>query len=158
MDCFAKTVTFSGSIGERVVFRGERNVIPNCLISAMTAQKIIRKGCEVYLALVVDVYGRKRESVNIPVVREFSDVFLKKLPGLPPEREVQVPINILLGQSPITQVPYRMASTELAELKIQLRELLEKEFIRPSNSPWEAPVLFLKKKDGTLNSVLIIDS
>jgi len=60
MDCFAKTVTFSGSTSERVVFRGERNVIPNCLISAMTAQKIIRKGCEVYLALVVDVYGSKR--------------------------------------------------------------------------------------------------
>jgi hypothetical protein len=51
-----------------------------------------------------------------------------------------------------------MASTELAELKIQLRELLEKEFIRPSNSPWEAPVLFVKKKDETLDSVLIIDS
>jgi hypothetical protein len=59
MDYFAKTVTFSGSMGERVVFRGERNVIPNCLISAMTTQKIMRKGCEVYLALVVDVHGRK---------------------------------------------------------------------------------------------------
>jgi hypothetical protein len=59
MECFAKTVTFSGSMGERVVFRGERNVIPNCLISAMTTQKIMRKGCEVYLALVVDVHGRK---------------------------------------------------------------------------------------------------
>jgi hypothetical protein len=96
--------------------------------------------------------------VSIPVVREFSDVFLKKLPGLPPEREVEVSIHTLPGQSPIAQVPYRMASTELAELKIQLQELLEKEFIRPSNSPWEAPVLFVKKKDGTLDSVLIIDS
>jgi hypothetical protein len=96
--------------------------------------------------------------VSIPVVREFSDVFLKKLPGLPLEREVEVSIHTLPGQSPIAQVPYRMASTELAELKIQLQELLEKEFIRPSNSPWEAPVLFVKKKDETLDSVLIIDS
>jgi hypothetical protein len=124
----------------------------------MTTQNIMRKGCEVYLALVVDVHGRKRELVSIPVAREFSDVFLKKLPGLPPEREVEVSINTLPGQSLIAQVPYRMASTELAELKIQLRELLEKEFIRPSNSPWEAPVLFVKKKDETLDSVLIIDS
>jgi len=85
-------------------------------------------------------------------------VFPKKLPGLPLERELQVSINTLLGQSPIAQVPYRMASTELAKLKIQLRELLEKEFILPSNSPWEAPMLFVKKKDGTLNSVLIINS
>jgi len=81
-------------------------------------------------------------------------VFLKKLPGLPPEREVEVSIHTLPGQSPIAQVPYRMASTELAELKIQLQELLEKEFIRPSNSPWEAPVLFVKKK---WNSQLCID-
>jgi hypothetical protein len=91
--------------------------------------------------------------VSIPVVREFSDVFLKKLPGLPPEREVEVSIHTLPGQCPIAQVPYRMASTELAELKIQLQELLEKEFIRPSNSPWEAPVLFVKKKRMELSTL-----
>jgi hypothetical protein len=77
-------------------------------------------------------------------------VFPDELPGVPPEREVEVTIDILPGTSPIAQSPYRMAPAELAELKIQLPELLDKEFIRPSNSPWGAPVLFVKKKDGTL--------
>lgn len=70
--------------------------------------------------------------------------------GLPLEREVEVAIDILLGVSPIAQPPYRMASKELDELKIQLQEILDKGFIRPSNSPWGALVLFMKKKDGTL--------
>jgi len=83
-------------------------------------------------------------------VREFPDVFSEELPGLPPEREVEVIIDILSEVSPITQPSYRMASKELDELKIQLQELLDKGFIRPSNSPWGAPVLFMKKKDGTL--------
>ncbi|XP_073263532.1 uncharacterized protein [Populus alba] len=83
---------------------------------------------------------------NIPIVREFPE----ELPGLPLEREVEVTIDILPGVSPIAQPPYRMAPKELDELKIQLQELLDKGFIRPSNSPWGAPVLFVKKKDGTL--------
>jgi hypothetical protein len=150
MDYFAKIVTFYGSMGERVVFRGERNLIPNCLIYAMTTQKMMRKRCEVYLLLVVDVHGRKSELASIPIVREFSDVFSEELPGLPLEKEVEVSIDTLPGTSPIAQAPYRMALTELVELKIQLRELLEKGFIRPSNSPWGALVLFVKKKDETL--------
>jgi hypothetical protein len=87
---------------------------------------------------------------SIPVVREFQDVFPEELPGLPPVREIEVSIETILGVSPIAQSPYRMAPMELAELKVQLQELLDKGFIRPSNSPWGAPVLFVKKKDGTL--------
>jgi hypothetical protein len=115
----------------------------------MTAQKMMRKGRKVYLALVVDAHERKGELASIPVVREFSNVFPEELPGLPPERKVEVSIDTLPGTSPIAQVPYRMAPTGLAELKIQLRELLEKRFICSRNSPWGAPVLFVKKKDGT---------
>jgi hypothetical protein len=126
MDCFAKTVTFYGFMGVRVVFRGERNVIPNCLIFAMTAQKMTRKGCEVYLLLVVDVHGRKRELASIPIVREFSDVFLEELPGLPPEKEVEVSIDTLPGTSPIAQAPYRMVLTELAELKNTVAGIVRK--------------------------------
>jgi len=69
---------------------------------------------------------------------------------LPPEREVEFAIEILPSTAPISVTPYRMAPTELKELKIQLQELLDKGFIRPSVSPWGAPVLFVKKKDGTL--------
>jgi hypothetical protein len=84
---------------------------------------------------------------DIPVVKEFPDVFPKELPGLPPEREAEVSIDTFPGV--VAQQPYRMAPAELNELKTQLRELLDKGFIRPSNSPWRAPVLFVRKKDGT---------
>ena len=84
------------------------------------------------------------------MVREFGDVFPKELPGLPPEREIEFSVELLPGTSPISIAPYRMAPTELKELKAQLQDLLDKGFIRPSTSPWGAPVLFVKKKDGTL--------
>ncbi|WMV59034.1 hypothetical protein MTR67_052419 [Solanum verrucosum] len=74
----------------------------------------------------------------------------ENLPGLPPKREVEFPIKLIPGSNPISITPYRMAPKELRELKSQLQELLEKGFIRPSVSPWGAPVLFVKKKDGTL--------
>ena len=146
----AQMVTFHGTDGRKIVFRGERNVIPNCIVSAMTARKMIKKGFEAYLALVMETKKEGIQLSDISVVREFPDVFPDELPGVPPEREVEVTIDILPGTSPIAQSPYRMAPAELAELKIQLQELLDKEFIRPSNSPWGAPVLFVKKKDGTL--------
>ena len=87
---------------------------------------------------------------NIPVIREFSDVFPEELPGVPPEREVDLSIEVVHGTTPISRAPYRMAPTELKELKTQLQELLDKGFIRPSVLPWGVPVLFVKKKDGTL--------
>jgi hypothetical protein len=73
------------------------------------------------------------------------------LSGLPPIKEIKVSIETILGISHIIQSPYRMAPMELAALKVQLQELLNKGFIRPSNSPWGAPVLFVKKKDDTLH-------
>ena len=87
---------------------------------------------------------------NILVVKDFSDVFLEELPGIPPEREVDLSIEILPGTTPTYRQPYRMALTELKELKSQLQELMDKGFIRPSVSPGGAPVLFVKKKDDTL--------
>ncbi|WMV50032.1 hypothetical protein MTR67_043417, partial [Solanum verrucosum] len=77
-------------------------------------------------------------------------VFPENLLGLPPEREVEFPIELIPGSTPISITPYRMAPSELTELKDLLQELLEKGFIRPSVSPWRAPALFVKKKDGTL--------
>ena len=115
-----KTITFCGPMGRRVVFRGERNVIPNCFILAMTSQKMVNKGCEVYLAMVMDLNGGNNELANLPIVREFPNMFPEKLPGLPPEREVEVSIDVLLGTTPIAQTPYRMAPVELAELKFHL--------------------------------------
>ena len=82
----------------------------------------------------------------MPVVREFLKVVPEDLPGLPPDREIEFAIDLIPGTAPISKAPYRMAPTELKELKIQLQELLDKGFIRPSFSPWGAPVLFVKKK------------
>ena len=72
------------------------------------------------------------------------------MPGLPPEREIEFCIDIVPGTDPISMPPYRMAPAELNELKEQLQELFDKGFIRPSTSPWGAPVPFIKKKDGSL--------
>ena len=84
---------------------------------------------------------------GIPVVCEFSDVFLDELPGLPPDRDVGFKIELVPGTAPISRRPYKMPPNELAELKIQLQELLEKDLIRPSSSPWGCSALFVKKKD-----------
>ena len=74
-------------------------------------------------------------SLRIPVVRKFLDVFLEELPGIPLEREVDLSIEIVPGTTPVSRAPYRMAPEELKELKVQLQELLDKGFVRPSVSP-----------------------
>jgi hypothetical protein len=83
------------------------------------------------------------------VVRDFLDVFPEKLAGMPPEREVEFVIDLLPGTAPVSKRPYRMSVEELQELKNQLMELQEAGYIRPSSSPWGAPVLFVQKKDGS---------
>ncbi|KAJ4950212.1 hypothetical protein NE237_027044 [Protea cynaroides] len=86
---------------------------------------------------------------DIDVVRNFLDVFPEELPGLPPDRVTEFIIDLIPGAAPVSKAPYRMAPTELKELKVQLQELLDKGYIRPSISPWGAPVLFVKK-DGSV--------
>ncbi|XP_070015729.1 uncharacterized protein [Nicotiana sylvestris] len=109
-----------------------------------------QKGCLGLLAIVNDTRNETVSIENVPVVREFSDVFPEDLPGLPPVREIDFCIYFLPDTQPISIPPYRMAPTELRELKQQLQDLLDKGFIRPSVSPWGAPVLFVKKKDRSL--------
>jgi hypothetical protein len=87
---------------------------------------------------------------KIPVVYEYADVFPDELPGMPPDRDIKFTIELQPGTTPISKRPYRMPPAELAELKKQLQELLDKGFIRPSTSPWGCPALFVKKKDESL--------
>ncbi|KAA3465605.1 DNA/RNA polymerases superfamily protein [Gossypium australe] len=87
---------------------------------------------------------------EVRTVKEFVDVFLEELIGFPPDREVEFGIELLPGTTPVSIAPYRMAPKELVELKVQIQELLDRGFIRPSVSPWGAPVLFVKKKDGSM--------
>ena len=97
------------------------------------------------------VFSLEAKSMEeVPVVNEYSDVFPEELPGMPPDRDIEFVIDLVLGTSPIAKRPYRMAASELAELKKQLEELQRIGFIRPSSSPWGAPVLFVKKKDGSM--------
>ena len=81
---------------------------------------------------------------------KYGDVFSDELPGLPPQRVVDFDIELHPGTSPISMTPHRMEPVELQELRVQLQKLLDKGFIRPSTSPWGAPILFAKKKDKTL--------
>jgi len=87
---------------------------------------------------------------EVPIVCEYPDVFPEELPGMPPDRDIEFAIDLYPGTAPIAKRPYRMAPTELAELKEQLKKLQQKGFIRPSSSPWGAPVFFVTKKDGSL--------
>jgi hypothetical protein len=88
------------------------------------------------------------------VLKEFEDVF-KEIPGLPPKRDIDFSINLMPGATPVSKTPYRMSTLELKELQMYLEELLKKGYICPSVSPWGSPMLFVKKKYGTL--ILCID-
>ncbi|GJS41639.1 putative reverse transcriptase domain-containing protein [Tanacetum coccineum] len=87
---------------------------------------------------------------DIPIVRDFTDVFSEDLSGLPPQRQVEFRIDLIPGATPVAKSPYRLAPLEMQELSEQLQELQDKGFIRPSHSPWGAPVLFVKKKDSSM--------
>ena len=120
------------------------------MISETTARTMVRKGCEAYLAYVIETEKARPSVSDIPIISDFPDVFPEEFLGLLPQREIEFAIDVALGASLASITPYRMAPLELKELKLQLQELLEKWFIRPSVSPWGAPVFFVRKKDGTL--------
>ncbi|KAA0065876.1 gag-protease polyprotein [Cucumis melo var. makuwa] len=114
-------------------------------VFATTRQEAERAG-----TVVTDTREEEVSLSSEPVVREYPDVFPDELPGLSPPREIDFTIELEPDTAPISRAPYRMAPAELKELKVQLQELLDKGFIRPSVSPWGAPVLFVKKKDGSM--------
>ncbi|KAL4032923.1 hypothetical protein IC575_006006 [Cucumis melo] len=145
-----KEVVFRKPGFAEVVFRGMRKVVSRSLIFVLKAEKLLRKGCTACLAHIVVMQREKLKPEDVPVVKEFLDVFPDDLSGLPPDREIEFTIELFPGTTPISQAPYRMAPSKLKELKMQLQELVDKGYIRPSVSPWGAPVLFVKKKDGTL--------
>ena len=145
-----KRVTLRTLSGEEVTFIDERlNRLSNVIFAA-TTRTMVRKGCKAYLAYVIDTKKTEPSLLDTLTVCDYADVFLEELPRLPPYREIEFAIDVVLGATLTSITPYRMASMELKELKPQLQELLEKGFIGPSLSPWGALVLFVKKKDGTL--------
>ncbi|XP_058189421.1 uncharacterized protein LOC131307009 [Rhododendron vialii] len=146
IDCHRKMVTAYSPDGTCFKFKGDRQD-PSAPHAHKT--KWHRKLAGWLASLTLEETNRME--LGLPhVVCEYEDVFPKELPGLPPPRELDFTIELQPGTAPISMVPYRMAPAELRELKTQLQELLEKGFIRPSTSPWGAPALFVKKKEGTL--------
>ncbi|GKA55160.1 putative reverse transcriptase domain-containing protein [Tanacetum coccineum] len=123
------------------------------IISYSKIQEYMLKGCPVFLAHVttkeVEDKSEKKRLEDVPIVRDFPEVFPEDLPGLPPTRQVEFQIDLIPGAAPVARAPYRLAPSEMKELSEQLKELSDKGFIRPSSSPWGAPVLFFKKKDGS---------
>ncbi|GJX10511.1 putative reverse transcriptase domain-containing protein [Tanacetum coccineum] len=123
------------------------------IISCTKTQKYMQKGFPIFLAHVtakeVEDKSEKKRLEDVPIVQDFPKVFPEDLPGLPPTRQVEFQIDLVPGAAPVARAPYRLAPSEMKELSEQLKELSDKGFIRPSSSPWGAPVLFVKKKDGS---------
>jgi hypothetical protein len=116
----------------------------------MQLKKCYMKGCQLFVAHMEEAPKDKVPNLeDHSVLKYFEDVF-KEIPGQPPKRDIDFSINLMPGATPVSKTPYRMSTPELKELQMQLKELLKKGYIRPSLSPWGAPLLFVKNKDGAL--------
>jgi hypothetical protein len=124
----------------------------SCAKRMVTLTSLQGEKIEVNVSMLAEAMGNQLEEKsleNVRVVCEYPDIFSEELPGMPPNRDIEFSIELLPGTSPISKRPYRMDAKDLGELKKQIEELLEKCFIRPSSSPWGAPVLFVDKKYGS---------
>ncbi|GJX51583.1 putative reverse transcriptase domain-containing protein [Tanacetum coccineum] len=123
------------------------------IISCSKAQEYMAKGCQIFLAQISakkeEDKSKGKQLKDVPIVRDFPEVFPEDLPCLPPARTVEFQIDLIPGAALVALAPYRLAPSKMKELSEQLQELSDKGFIRPSSSPWGAPVLFVKKKDGS---------
>ncbi|XP_073309939.1 uncharacterized protein [Primulina huaijiensis] len=149
VDCYQRVLYFYTDGKEHWTFYGKGSHPRVPLVYAIRMYRLFEHGHVGYLIYAVDVTEKKEEVgiEEIPIVAEFADVFPDEIPSFPSVREVEFGIELMLGTSPISRTPYRMAP---AELKAQLQDLLDKGYIRPSVSPSGAPVLFVRKKDVTM--------
>ncbi|GKF66955.1 hypothetical protein Tco_0193472, partial [Tanacetum coccineum] len=154
IDCVEKIVRIPWG-NETLIVHGDGSSQGNGtrlhFISCTKTHKYLLKGHHVFLAHVTttkieDKSGEKRLE-DVLIVRDFPKVFPEDLSGLPPTRQVEFQIDLMSGAAPVARAPYQLAPSEMKELSEQLQELSDKGFIRPSSSPWGAPVLFVKKKD-----------
>ncbi|KAH0661672.1 hypothetical protein KY284_026603 [Solanum tuberosum] len=150
VDCQTKIVHFQFPKEAVLKWKGNIGAPRSKFISYLKEKKMMSRGYICHLVRVKNIDAEPPTLQSILVVNEFSDVFPEDLPRLSPEQEVEFGIYVIPDTQPISIHPYRMAPVELQELKEQLKDLLEKGFIRPSMSPWGAPVLFVRKKDGSL--------
>ncbi|XP_071902691.1 uncharacterized protein [Coffea arabica] len=150
VDCRIKVVEFCIP-GEATLKLDVRGILVSyALISGIRARKLLSHGARGYLAFLVNTPREKIKLEDMPVLNEYLDVFPEELASLPPERDIEFKVDLAPGTISISKTPYQMAPAELKELKFQLQDLLERGFIHESESPWGAPVLFVKKKDASL--------
>ncbi|KAL4555554.1 hypothetical protein LXL04_038176 [Taraxacum kok-saghyz] len=149
--CLHKQVRVRTPSGRELLAQGDVSRRRVAICSTARARRYLQHSGVGYLAYIVDSRddGAKKTLEEVAVIHEFGDVFPDNLPGIPPERQVEFRFDLVPGAAPVAKAPYRLAPPEMKELYAQLQELLEKEFIRPSCSPWGAPILFVKKKDGS---------
>ncbi|GJW24628.1 putative reverse transcriptase domain-containing protein [Tanacetum coccineum] len=123
------------------------------IISCTKTLKYMLKGCPIFLEHVTtkktEDKSERKQLEDVPIVQNFPEVFPEDLPGLPPTRQVEFQIDLIPGAAFVAWAPYRLEPSKMKELLDQLQELSDKGFIRPSSSPWGAPVLFVKNKDGS---------
>jgi len=136
VDCKGKTINFLSDNGNRVEIQGIKREVNLRPITAHQLEKCMRKGCQIYVVRVGYTNSKDKPSVldNIPIVQEFKDVFPKDIPGLPPKRNLDFMIELIPGAAPISKSPYKMSVPNLTEFKMQLQELVDKGYIRPSVS------------------------
>nr|GFA73366.1 hypothetical protein [Tanacetum cinerariifolium] len=132
-----------------LVVKGDDCVSRLKVVSCMKVKKYVDRGSYLFVAQVVEKDLTERRLEDVPVICKFPDVFLEEFPGLPLPRQVEFEIKLVPRVAPVARASYRLTPLEMKELAKQLQELSNEGFIRPSSSPWGAPVLFVKKKDGT---------
>nr|GFA45282.1 putative reverse transcriptase domain-containing protein [Tanacetum cinerariifolium] len=132
-----------------LVVKGDDCVSRLKVVSCMKVKKYVDRGSYLFVAQVVEKELTERRLEDVPVICKFPDVFPEDLPGLPPPRQVEFEIELVPGAALVARAPYRLAPSEMKELAKQLQELSDKGFIQPSSSMGGAPVLFVKKKDGS---------
>ncbi|KAA3473668.1 DNA/RNA polymerases superfamily protein [Gossypium australe] len=154
VNCGKKYIEMRCENGNTLCVESDEKDRSPVVISHMSAQRYVRKGYEAYLAFVMNVKEAELKIESVPIVCKYPDVFPEEFLGLPPVREVEFGIELAPGTVPISIAAYKMAQTELKELKAQLQELTDKGLARPSCFTWGAPVLFVKKKDGSMRLCL----
>jgi hypothetical protein len=151
LDCHNKTLECEYEDGTKITLQGIQNPISVRQISSLQVKKYCRKGCPLYVIQVLNFVENNKPSLeDHQILREYKYVFPEEVLDLPPRRDVDFSIELVPGVVSVSRAPYRMSTAELIELKLQLKEMLEKGCIHPSVSPWVAPALFVKKKDVTL--------
>nr|AAV43966.1 putative polyprotein [Oryza sativa Japonica Group] len=132
IDCAEKSITLQGPGGKQVRFTSNTSTASRSILTCLQVTTL----------------------ESVPIVCKYPDVFPEELTSMPPDREIEFAIELAPGTAPIAKRPYRMAANELAEVKRQIEELESKGYVRPSSSPWGAPVLLVKKKDGSERMVI----